>query len=156
MIFQPSEVNQLKSKLVGKNIVFTNGCFDIVHRGHIDYLNKSKSLGDVLVVGLNTDRSVRDLKGENRPINNELDRAFLLDNLKAVDFVILFDEETPYDLIKQIQPHILVKGKDYIDKVVIGQDIVENNGGHVELIDFITGYSSTNIINKIVQLESTK
>lgn len=132
-----------------KKIVFTNGCFDIVHRGHISYLNEARSLGDLLVIGLNSDSSVRALKGPERPINNEEDRKFLLENLKAVDFVEIFDEETPLSLIKKILPKILVKGGDWKIEQIVGSTEVLASGGEVLSLNFIDGFSSTNIIEKI-------
>ncbi len=136
-------------KLKGKRIVFTNGCFDILHCGHTTYLNKAKQLGDVLFLGLNSDDSVRKLKGENRPINNEGDRAEVMDSLKSIDFVVIFDEETPLDLITMIIPDVLVKGGDYTKDNIVGADLVELNGGDVVTIAFVDGKSTTNIINKM-------
>ena len=132
-----------------KKIVFTNGCFDILHVGHIRYLQEAAKLGDILIIGLNSDTSVKRLKGEDRPINSELDRAELLCALEYVDYVTIFDEDTPYELIKIIQPDILVKGGDYNPDNVVGKDIVEARGGKLELISFVDGKSTTNIINKI-------
>ena len=132
-----------------RKIVFTNGCFDIVHRGHISYLNEARALGDLLVIGLNSDASVRGLKGPERPINNEQDRKFLLENLKAVDFVEIFNEETPLDLIKTILPSVLVKGGDWKIEQIVGSKEVIDNGGEVLSLNFIDGFSSTNIIEKI-------
>lgn len=129
----------------GRKIVFTNGCFDILHRGHISYLKIAKSYGDILVVGLNSDQSIRRLKGKNRPINTQEDRKFILDSLSFVDFVIIFDEDTPYNLIKEIEPDILVKGGDYKDKNIVGSDIVADT----RIIDFVPDKSTTNIIKKI-------
>ena len=129
----------------GKRVVFTNGCFDILHLGHVKYLQEAKRLGDVLIVGLNSDESVRRLKGKERPINPQFDRAYLLASLEAVDYVVIFDEDTPYELIKRIKPDILVKGGDYKEKVVVGSDIVKE----VKLIDFIPGKSTTKIIQRI-------
>ena len=129
----------------GKTIVFTNGCFDIVHYGHTSYLETAKTLGDILIVGINSDDSVRRLKGKNRPINKEADRAAVISSLKSVDYVVIFNEDTPLKLIESIKPDILVKGGDYKDKKVIGSDIVKR----VELIEFVPTYSSSNIINKI-------
>ncbi|RDU63957.1 D-glycero-beta-D-manno-heptose-7-phosphate kinase [Helicobacter sp. MIT 14-3879] len=129
----------------GKKIVFTNGCFDILHYGHLSYLKKAKSFGDILVVGLNSDSSVKKLKGNTRPINSQDDRANVLRELECVDFVIIFDEETPLNLIKQIMPDILVKGGDYKDKEVVGSNIIND----VRLVDYIPNKSTTNIINKI-------
>lgn len=127
------------------NIVFTNGCFDILHKGHVSYLQKAKELGDILVVGLNSDRSVKALKGEERPINSQEDRAYLLASLECVDFVIIFDELTPYELIKEISPSILVKGADYEGKEVVGSEFAKE----VRLLEFVEGKSTTNIIKKI-------
>ncbi len=132
-----------------KKIVFTNGCFDIIHAGHISYLNEAKSLGDILIVGLNSDNSVKRLKGEGRPIICEKDRAYVLSSLKPVDYVIIFDEDTPYKLIKEIKPDILVKGGDYEGKDVVGKDMVESYGGKFILINFLEGKSTSGIINKI-------
>ncbi len=134
---------------MGLKVVFTNGCFDIIHKGHVDYLSRASSLGDRMIIGLNTDKSVGDLKGTNRPIQDERSRAEILASMFFVDAVVLFDEETPYELINFLKPDILVKGSDYsIDKIV-GADVVLANGGQVETMDFIDGYSTTNIINKI-------
>ncbi|MBK8552552.1 MAG: D-glycero-beta-D-manno-heptose 1-phosphate adenylyltransferase [Ignavibacteria bacterium] len=134
-----------------KKIVFTNGCFDILHKGHAAYLNQAKSLGDVLIVGVNSDRSVKVLKGEGRPVNNENDRAFLLDNLKSVDYVIIFDEDTPYNLIGKLLPDYLVKGGDWKEEDIVGWDIVKANGGKVMSLQFVDNYSTTGIINKMKQ-----
>ncbi|MGC8554756.1 MAG: D-glycero-beta-D-manno-heptose 1-phosphate adenylyltransferase [Candidatus Acidulodesulfobacterium sp.] len=138
-----------KLKAESKKIIFTNGCFDIIHAGHISYLNEAKALGDILVVGLNSDESVRRLKGKDRPIVNENDRAYVLANLKSVDFVVLFDEDTPYELIKEIKPDVLVKGADYEGKSIAGSDIVEAAGGKTVLINFVKGKSTSEIIKKI-------
>lgn len=132
-----------------EKIVFTNGCFDIVHRGHIEYLAQAAALGTKLVIGLNTDTSVKRLKGEKRPINDQQARAILLSALIFVDKVIFFDEDTPYELIKYIQPDILVKGNDYKPEDIVGYDIVKNKGGEIVTIDLTTGYSTTSILNKI-------
>ena len=133
-----------------KKVVFTNGCFDILHRGHISYLNEAKSLGDLLVIGINTDKSVKRLKGEDRPVNNEDDRAFMLNNLKAVDYVFFFEEnDNPYTLIQTIQPDILVKGGDWKVEDIIGHDIVTAKGGEVKSLRFENGYSTTGLINKV-------
>jgi len=132
-----------------KKIVFTNGCFDILHRGHVAYLNEAKSCGDLLILGVNSDASVRKLKGPERPVNNEQDRKFILENLKAVDFVEIFDEETPLNLIKKIMPHTLVKGGDWAVDQIVGSAEVINNGGEVYSLNFIDGFSTTNIIEKI-------
>ena len=132
-------------KIRDKKIIFTNGCFDILHAGHVRYLETAKSYGDVLILGLNSDRSVRALKGETRPINTQLDRALILAALEAVDYVVIFDEDTPYDLIKVIRPHILVKGGDYEGKEVVGQDIADE----LKLVQFVDGKSTTKTIEKI-------
>ncbi len=138
-------------KAAGKKIVFTNGCFDIIHPGHIDYLTQARDLGDVLVLGLNTDNSVRRLnKAPNRPINNEQARATVLAGLACIDHIILFDEETPYELIKFLQPDILVKGDDYKVETIVGYDIVMARGGKVVTIPFLEGYSTTKLIQKIL------
>jgi D-glycero-beta-D-manno-heptose 1-phosphate adenylyltransferase len=143
------ERKKLKNK--GKKVVFTNGVFDLLHSGHVDYLNKAKALGDILIVGINSDKSVKKIKGENRPIIPEKDRAFVLSNLKAVDYVILFDEETPQKLISKIIPDVLVKGGDWpIDKIV-GGDIVIKNGGQVKNIEFVNYYSTSKIIDSILE-----
>lgn len=133
----------------GKKIVFTNGCFDILHRGHVDYLAKAADLGDVLVLGLNSDASVSRLKGLNRPIQNEQSRLQILASLGFVDAVVLFDEQTPLALIELVQPDILVKGSDYKPEDIVGYEIVTAKGGSVKTIDFIEGYSSSLIIKKI-------
>lgn len=138
-----ARLNSLRK--MSKKIVFTNGCFDVLHKGHISYLSASKSMGDVLVVGLNSDKSVQKLKGKNRPINSQEDRAYLLSSLKCVDFVVIFDDDTPLDLIKLIKPDVLTKGADYKNKKVVGQEFAQE----LVLIDFVNGYSSTEIINKI-------
>jgi len=133
----------------GRKIVFTNGCFDILHVGHLSYLEDAQALGDLLVVGVNTDTSVKKLKGEDRPINTVEDRMLMLASLMYVDKVIAFDEDTPYNLIKKILPDYLVKGGDYELSQIIGADIVQKNGGTVTVIPFVSGYSSTAIIQKI-------
>ncbi len=136
-----------------KKIVFTNGCFDILHLGHINYLSKAKDFGDVLVIGLNTDDSVSRIKDEHRPVVNENARAMILASLHFVDAVVLFDEDTPYNLIKQVQPDILVKGSDYKTGDIVGADIVKANGGEIITIEFLDGYSTTSIINKLKEGE---
>jgi D-beta-D-heptose 7-phosphate kinase/D-beta-D-heptose 1-phosphate adenosyltransferase len=130
-----------------KKIIFTNGCFDILHAGHVRYLEAAKSYGDVLILGLNSDRSVTALKGEGRPINTQIDRAYILAALEAVDYVVVFDEDTPYDLIKAVKPHVLVKGGDYKGKDVVGQDIADE----LKLVKFVDGKSTTRTIEKIQQ-----
>lgn len=135
--------------LKNQKIVFTNGCFDILHRGHVEYLAQAANHGDVLVIGVNTDNSVKRIKGETRPVQDEYARAVLLASLSFVSAVVLFDEDTPYDLIKRIQPDILIKGSDYNIEDIVGNDIVLAKGGKVITIDFIEGYSTTSIIEKL-------
>lgn len=142
-----SIVESLKAE--GKKIVFTNGCFDILHAGHVDYLQKAKAKGDILILGLNSDNSVSRIKGELRPIINEIERAFVLSNLRSVDYVTLFDEDTPYELISQIIPDILVKGADWSIENIVGSDIVIQNGGSVEPINFVVTQSTSKIVEKI-------
>ena len=136
-------------RFLSKKIVFTNGCFDILHLGHIDYLSKAAEFGDVLIVGLNSDDSVRTIKGINRPINDENSRAKILASLGFVSAVILFDEDTPYNLINFVQPDVLIKGSDYKPEDIVGYDIVKAKGGEIETIDFLHGYSTSLIIDKI-------
>jgi rfaE bifunctional protein nucleotidyltransferase chain/domain len=135
-----------------QKVVFTNGCFDILHLGHIEYLAKAANLGDILVVGLNSDRSVNRIKGPTRPINDEHSRSMIIAALEFVTAVVIFDEETPYELIKTIQPDILVKGKDWKVEEIVGHDIVLAKGGKVETIDLTPGYSTTGIEQKIIKL----
>ncbi len=131
-----------------ETIVFTNGCFDILHRGHIEYLAQAAALGTKLIVGLNTDSSVRKLKGKNRPVNNEKARALLLASLLFTDKIVFFSEDTPLELIRFIQPDVLVKGSDYKAENIVGYDIVKQKGGKVVTIDLTQGYSTTGIIQK--------
>jgi D-beta-D-heptose 7-phosphate kinase/D-beta-D-heptose 1-phosphate adenosyltransferase len=135
-----------------KKVVFTNGCFDILHVGHIRYLRKARSLGDILVVGLNTDRSVRQIKGEKRPIVPQGERAEVLAALEFVDYVVLFDEPDPFALIEKVKPTILVKGADWPKDKIIGRDVVEKGGGRVVRIPLVRGASSTGVIEKIIQV----
>lgn len=130
-------------------IVFTNGCFDILHKGHIEYLAKAASLGTKLIIGLNTDASVKRLKGDSRPVNDENARALLLASLVFVDKVILFDTDTPRDLIDFVQPDVLVKGGDYKPEEIVGYDIVKAKGGEIVTLDFVEGYSTTSLIEKM-------
>ena len=139
-------------RLKGKKIVFTNGCFDILHHGHLDLLARAAGFGNVLIVGINTDRSVHDLKGPERPITNENDRAFQVASLLCTDAVCLFDESTPESLIKLLRPDVLVKGGDYTIETIVGAGFVQSYGGSVEIIPFVNGYSTTGIINKIKSL----
>lgn len=137
-------------RFTGKRIVFTNGCFDILHAGHVDYLTQARDLGDILVLGLNTDESVKRLnKGPERPINNEDARAKVLAGLGCVDAIVLFNEDTPYELINLVQPDVLVKGDDYKPEAIVGYDIVTARGGKVVTISFLQGFSTTNIVNKL-------
>jgi rfaE bifunctional protein nucleotidyltransferase chain/domain len=137
------------TKHFSTKIIFTNGCFDVLHLGHIEYLAKAKEYGDFLIVGLNSDESVRKLKGETRPINDELSRATILASLSFIDAVVIFNEETPEKLIKTIRPDILVKGGDYTEENIVGSEFVRSYDGDVKIIDLVDGYSSTNIINKL-------
>lgn len=133
----------------GNKVVFTNGCFDLLHRGHVDYLTKAADLGNKLIIGVNTDASVSGLKGPHRPIQDEQSRLQILASLEAVDAVILFGEETPYDLIKTLQPDVLVKGSDYKPESIVGYDVVTAKGGEVKTIDFLPGFSTSLIEQKI-------
>ena len=145
-----NEIESLSKELRsrGKKIVFTNGCFDLLHAGHVRYLETAKSFGDVLIVGLNSDQSVKILKGKNRPINLQMDRAYILAALEVVDYVVIFNKDTPYDLIKTINPAILVKGGDYKGKNIVGQELVEET----KLVEFVNGKSTTQTIKKIQHL----
>jgi len=136
----------------GKTIVFTNGCFDIIHVGHIRYLKKAKALGDVLVVGLNSDASIRKIKGDRRPIVSEKERAEVLSALGMVDYIVIFSEPTPLRLIKAIQPDVLVKGADWPEKEIVGADVVKARGGRVARIRLAKGRSTTDIIQKVLKL----
>ncbi|MEQ8362357.1 MAG: D-glycero-beta-D-manno-heptose 1-phosphate adenylyltransferase [Cyclobacteriaceae bacterium] len=133
----------------GQKIVFTNGCFDILHLGHVDYLEKAAALGDRLVIGLNTDDSVSRFKGPERPIQDQNSRARILSSLQFVDMVVLFNEDTPLELISSLIPDILVKGSDYLAENIVGAEVVKKNGGEVKTIDFVSGYSTSRIIDKI-------
>ena len=136
-------------RLKNKKIIFTNGCFDILHPGHIHILSKAKSLGDILVVGLNSDLSVKNLKGDKRPLVSEDDRSRVLLSLRFVDYVIIFNELTPLKVIKKIKPDFLVKGGDYNENDIVGSDFVKASGGQVEIIKFLDGYSSSNYIDNL-------
>lgn len=151
MLVSRQEITEIvkSEKKSGKRIVFTNGCFDIIHRGHVEYLASAKSEGNLLIIGLNSDSSVRRLKGIGRPINNEQDRAVVLSALKPVDYVIIFDEDTPFELIKDIMPDVLVKGGDYNIDTIVGADIVQKSGGIVKVIPYIEGISTTKIMERI-------
>ena len=142
-------VEDLKKK--GRRIVFTNGCFDLIHLGHVRYLEKAKSLGDILVVGINSDRSVQSLKGPERPILPEEERAEILSSLECVDYVTIFNELTPFELISSLQPHILVKGGDWTKETTVGKEIVEKSGGEVVILPFVEGSSTSNLIETILE-----
>jgi rfaE bifunctional protein nucleotidyltransferase chain/domain len=143
------ELEEFLAKNKDKKIVFTNGCFDILHRGHVAYLCEARKLGDLLVIGLNSDASVKRLKGPERPINSENDRQYVMSQLKPVDFVEIFTEDTPLNLILKIKPQVLVKGGDWkIDQIVGGKEVIQS-GGEVFSLNFIDGYSTTSIIHKI-------
>ncbi len=135
-------------KFQDKKIVFSNGCFDILHRGHIEYLSKASSLGHSMVIGLNTDASVKRLKGENRPVQDQVSRSQVMASLHFVDFVVLFDEDTPFELINFLKPDILVKGSDYNEEDIVGADTVKENGGKVITIDLVDGYSTTSVLER--------
>ena len=136
-------------KKSGDRIVFTNGCFDIIHLGHVDYLERARDLGNRLIVGLNTDRSVGQFKGPGRPVQNEVSRARVLASFQFVDLVVLFDEETPFQLISAVVPDILVKGSDYLAENIVGADVVKKAGGQVATLDFVKGYSTSSVIERI-------
>ena len=139
-------------RALGKKIVFTNGCFDILHRGHLDYLARAADFGNILVIGVNTDASVKRLKGDSRPLVNEQDRLFQLASLVYVDAVCLFDEDTPQELIEIVKPDVLAKGGDYTINTIVGADFVAKTGGRVEVIPFVEGYSTTGLIDNIKKL----
>lgn len=150
-VFRPGELKATLNvwRLQQRRIVFTNGCFDLLHLGHIDYLARAADYGDKLVIGLNSDVSTTVLKGPNRPINDQRSRSMILASLSFVDAVIIFDEETPLDLITWVRPDFLIKGSDYTIPEIVGSDIVLKNGGEVHTIDYLPGYSSTLIEKKI-------
>lgn len=154
IVTERKELVELRKRLKAENkkIVFTNGCFDILHAGHVDYLVKAKELGDVLLVAVNSDNSVRRIKGEKRPIVPVTERMYVLSNLQPVDIVTSFDEDTPKEIIEDIIPDILVKGADWDIEKIVGKDIVEKNGGTVKNIKFEINQSSTKIINKIFEI----
>jgi D-beta-D-heptose 7-phosphate kinase / D-beta-D-heptose 1-phosphate adenosyltransferase len=144
------EISQIVSELKNKSkkIIFTNGCFDILHIGHIKYLEKSKSFGDILIIGLNSDKSIQRIKGKDRPINTQIDRAYILASLEVVDYVVIFDEDTPFDLISLIKPDVLVKGGDYVGKKIVGQDLAKE----LKLVEFIDGKSTTKTIERMQKI----
>ena len=148
------QVAQWKNQ--GKKIVFTNGCFDLLHPGHIDYLSKAADLGDLLVIGLNTDTSVQRLKGPHRPITDQYSRSVLMAALSFVDLVTLFDEDTPYELIQLISPDVLVKGGDYTPETIVGADWVTSRGGQVVVLPFLPGFSTTAIEEKIYRTRTSR
>ena len=153
MILTADEFLPIRKKLKEekKKIVFTNGCFDILHAGHVDYLNKAKAMGDILLVALNSDSSIRRIKGEKRPVVNQDERAFIMENLKCVDYVTFFDEDTPAEIIEKLVPDVLVKGADWSIDRIIGRDVVENNGGEVKTIEFVNFQSTSKIIETIIE-----
>ncbi|MFT3737331.1 MAG: D-glycero-beta-D-manno-heptose 1-phosphate adenylyltransferase [Breznakibacter sp.] len=134
----------------GDQVVFTNGCFDLVHRGHVEYLSLAADLGQKMILGLNTDVSVQRLKGPKRPLVDEYSRAILLAAFSFIDLIVYFDEDTPYELIKALQPDVLVKGSDYRPESIVGYDIVTGRGGKVETIDFVEGFSTSKLVKKII------
>lgn len=147
-----ADFSKVRPELDAHRIVFTNGCFDILHPGHVDYLEEAAALGDILVIGLNSDASVRRLKGLSRPVNSTHDRARVLAGLACVSYIVVFEQDTPYELIKHVRPHILVKGGDWpVDKIV-GRDIVQDSGGQVLSIALTPGHSTTDIISRILTL----
>ena len=151
MLIQRNELNNLLDKLrkEEKTIVTTNGCFDILHVGHVRYLEKTKTFADVLIVALNSDKSVKSIKGDSRPINNENDRAEVLSALKSVDYVVLFDEDSPIDLLLQIKPDVYTKGADYTVETLPEAKPIMEAGGRIEFISFVEGKSTTSIIEKM-------
>ena len=148
-----TELKTIRSKLKSssKKVVFTNGVFDLLHAGHVDYLSKAKKLGDILIVGLNSDDSVKRIKGNKRPILKQQERAFIISNLKPVDYVIFFDEDTPEKLISELVPDVLVKGADWSIDEIVGKDIVEKHGGEVKAIEFVNKQSTSKIIDLIIE-----
>lgn len=150
-IINRAEWKRARAEKQFETVVFTNGCFDILHRGHVEYLAQARNEGDCLIVGLNSDDSVRRLKGDNRPINQEDDRALLLAALECVDYVILFDEDTPESLIRSVEPDVLVKGGDYTPDTIAGAKFVLSRGGIVQVIPFVDGYSTSRTIQQINQ-----
>lgn len=146
------EIVKIRAELKKQNkkVVFTNGCFDILHAGHVDYITKAKEKGDVLIVAVNSDSSTKRIKGDARPIVPQHERAFIIASLKPVDYVLIFDEDTPFEVIKKIIPDVLVKGADWAIDKIVGRDIVEANGGKVETITFVNDQSTTNIIKTVL------
>ncbi len=148
-ILSADEFEKIRTAIADKKIVFTNGCFDILHAGHVDLLARAKEQGDILVLGLNSDKSVRSIKGQKRPVVSQQQRAFVLAGLASIDFVIFFDEDTPYELIKKVQPDVLVKGGDWTVDNIVGRDVVEGRGGVVLSLALLPGYSTTSVIRFI-------
>lgn len=150
-LINPEQISALAESLHARKqrIVFTNGCFDLLHAGHVLYLESAKNLGDILIIGLNSDASVQRLKGPGRPVNHQEERSIVLAALEAVDYVVIFDEDTPLELIKQVRPDVLVKGGDWSVDQIVGADEVFAHGGSVRSLDFQQGFSSTNIIKRI-------
>jgi D-beta-D-heptose 7-phosphate kinase/D-beta-D-heptose 1-phosphate adenosyltransferase len=146
-----AEIKKIRTELRSSNkkVVFTNGCFDLIHSGHVDYLVKAKEMGDVLILALNTDESISRIKGKNRPILKQDERAFIVSNLKPVDYVTFFDEDTPAEIINDLVPDVLVKGADWAIDKIVGRDVVESNGGEVKTIKFVNDQSTSNIIKII-------
>lgn len=145
------EIKEIRTQLKkeGKKVVFTNGCFDLIHSGHVDYLIKAREMGDVLILGLNTDSSVKKIKGDKRPILKQDERAFILSNLKPVDYVTFFEEDTPAEIINDLIPDILVKGADWAIDKIVGREVVEANGGEVKTVQFVNDQSTSKIIKII-------
>jgi rfaE bifunctional protein nucleotidyltransferase chain/domain len=137
----------------GRSVVFTNGCFDLLHRGHVHVLREAKACGDLLITGINSDKSVKQIKGPARPVLPEADRSELLASLEMVDYVVLFDEPDPYELISALRPNVLVKGGDWSEAKIVGADLVEEAGGRVVVIPYIKGFSTTEIIERIKNLD---
>jgi len=151
IVYTREEIKSIRIRLKQENkkVVFTNGCSDLIHAGHVDYLIKAKEMGDAMILALNTDDSIRRIKGEKRPILKQDERAFIVGNLKPVDYVTFFDEDTPEQIIKDIVPDVLVKGADWAIEKIVGRDIVESNGGEVKTIKFVNDQSTSNIIKII-------
>ncbi len=151
MIVSRKKIREIAKKIKkeGKRIVFTNGCFDLIHKGHIYLLKEAKKLGDILIVGLNSDSSIKKIKGKGRPILKESERAFIIENIKGVDYVVIFNEKTPFKLIKEIKPDILVKGGDYKENEIVGGEFVKKRKGNVVIIPYLKNFSTTKIIEKI-------
>lgn len=153
-ILSAAEFEKIRSDFsADRKIVFTNGCFDIIHAGHVDLLSRAREQGDLLVLGLNSDKSVRSIKGEKRPVTKQQQRAFVLAGLACIDYVIFFDEDTPYNLINAVQPDVLVKGGDWTVDNIVGRDIVEGRGGEVLSLALLPGYSTTSVIRYIRENE---